>query len=155
MAQTSKPRRCSKFVIFSGLALMCGCSSFDKDWKNVTVNWQPANHTDITGPWEGTWQSDTSNHAGGLRCLITRSGENVFHARFAATYWKIFHFGYEMDLSAEPHMDRVHFQGNADLGWMAGGQYKYDGSANSSDFQCNYQSEHDHGTFTLKRPAEE
>jgi hypothetical protein len=155
MEQTIKPKRCSKLVIFSGLALMCGCSSFDKDWKAATENWQPAGQSDITGPWQGTWQSDSGNHSGGLRCLITRSGENVFHARFDATYWKFLRFGYEMDMSAEPHLDRVHLQGSADLGWMAGGVYRYDGTANSATFQCTYQSENQQGTLTLQRPPEQ
>jgi hypothetical protein len=153
--QTSKPRRCSRLVIFSGLALMCGCSTFDKDWKVAVDSWQPAGHTDITGPWQGTWQSEANTHSGGLRCLITRSGENAYHARFAATYWKIFHFGYEMDLAADPHLDQVHFDGSADLGWLAGGAYRYDGHSNSTDFYCTYHSQHDHGNFTMKRPEEQ
>lgn len=147
-------RRCNPLVVFSGIALLCGCSSFDRDWKVNSAEWRLAAHTDITGPWQGTWQSDASGHSGDLRCLITRTGDTTYHARFAATYWKLFHFGYEMDLTADPHLDQLHFEGQSDLGWLAGGKYQYDGHANSTDLYCTYQSSYDHGHFTMKRPEE-
>jgi len=49
----------------------------------------------------------------------------------------------------------VHFDGEADLGWMAGGVYKYDGHANSTDYFCTYHSSYDNGSFTMKRPEQE
>ena len=147
------PKRCRKFVILSGLALMCGCSSFDRDWKAAASS-KPQSATDMTGRWQGTWASDANGHNGGLRCLITRTGDNAYHARYAATYWSIFHFGYDMDLVAEQEVDAVHFKGEADLGSMAGGVYHYDGHANAADFTATYQSEADHGRFTMKRSSE-
>ena len=83
---------------------MCGCSPFDRDWKSAVDTWKVTDATDITGPWEGTWQSEVGSHSGALRCLITKTGDYEYHARFAATYWKIFHFGYDVNLSAEPHL---------------------------------------------------
>ncbi|HWE97390.1 MAG TPA: hypothetical protein VG269_25755 [Tepidisphaeraceae bacterium] len=148
---SSRPKRCSKFVILSGLALMCGCSSFDRDWK-AAATVKPESPTDMTGRWQGIWASDASSHNGGLRCLITRTGDDTYHARYAATYWSIFHFGYDMDLTAQQQADAVHFQGQADLGSMAGGVYHYDGHANATDFTSTYQSESDHGKFVMKRP---
>jgi len=153
MTQAPKTvRRCSRWIIFSGLLLMCGCSSFDRDWKSAVDTWKVTDSTDITGPWEGTWQSEVGSHSGALRCLITKTGDYEYHARFAATYWRFFHFGYDMNLSAEPHLDRLHFSATTDLGKMAGGIYHYDGNANSSDFESTYHSDYDHGTFTMTRP---
>jgi hypothetical protein len=131
---------------------MCGCSSFDRNWKSAAQTWQPTGHTDLTGPWIGTWRSAVNGHNGALRCLIARTGEYTYHARFAATYWNVFHFGYEFDLAAEPHLDQLHFDGSANLGSLAGGVYEYDGQGDSTEFHCTYHSQYDHGQFDMTRP---
>src|SRR5437588_7523926 len=127
------------FTILS-LLLLTGCSRFDRDWKAAATNWQPAGHTDITGPWQGAWQSESHSSSGPLRRLISKISEQQYHARFAGTYLNAFHFSYDVDLTVEPHLDRLHFMGATDLGAMAGGLYRYDGNANSTDFYCTYHS---------------
>ena len=78
---------------------------------------KPANGTDITGRWTGTWQSD-AGHSGNLRCLISKTDSQTYHARYAATYAGILHFGYEMDLQAQREAEWVKFQGEAEP-WCA------------------------------------
>lgn len=138
-------------IILACVALASGCSPFEHDW-NAAAGAKPADATDITGRWQGTWTSEASGHSGGLRCLITRIDTKTYHARYAATFWSIFHFGYEMDLTAERQVDWVHFQGEADLGAMAGGLYHYDGHANAESYSATYRSSQDHGNFVMKRP---
>src|SRR5579871_5678175 len=123
-----------------------GCSDFDRDW-NAAAAAKPADQTDITGRWEGTWSSDANGHCGGLRCIITRLDPRSYHARYAATYAGIFHFGYEMTLIADKQNDWVQFEGSADLGSMAGGNYHYEGHANAEAFYATYKSSDDHGRF--------
>jgi hypothetical protein len=135
------------------LALVTGCSSFDRDW-NAAASFKPASATDITGRWEGTWQSDVDNHSGGLRGLITQTGKDTYHARYAATYGGILHFNYEMDLTGQQTFDWITFQGSADLGALAGGTYHYEGHATSERFFATYRSADDHGEFNMKRPEE-
>src|SRR5258708_6425094 len=119
-------RQLQSWILILGLSLFCGCSSFDHDW-NAAAGIKPQTPTDMTGRWQGEWISDANAHSGGLRCLITRGEKNTYHARYAATYGGIFHFNYEMDLTAEKQMEWIRFEGQADLGSMAGGIYHYDG----------------------------
>ena len=149
-------RRAIQLSLVPCLFLLCilstGCSRFDRDWKTAVDTWQPADHTDISGPWKGTWQSEMHSSSGQLRCLISKTSDNLYHARFEGTYLNSFRFAYDVDLSTEPHLDRLHFTGATDLGAMAGGLYRYDGNANSTDFYCTYHSNSDHGHFTMTRP---
>jgi hypothetical protein len=137
--------------IFTGILLLSGCSQFERDWEAAAAV-KPADSTDITGRWQGTWSSDASGHNGGLRCLMTRINSKTYHARYAATYFTILHFSYEMDLSADRMPEWVKFEGEADLGAMAGGVYHYEGHANAENFYATYRSNQDHGRFTMKRP---
>ena len=135
------------------IAALCigGCSSFDRDYDAAATT-RPVGPTDITGRWHGIWQSDASGHNGDLRCLVTRLNRNVYHARYAAVFLSIFHFEYEMNLTAAQQGQWVQFNGDADLGAMAGGVYHYEGHADSIGFFATYQCTGDRGRFTLKRP---
>lgn len=146
------PRRCNKLVALTGFSLLLGCSSYESRWKAAAT--RPASAADgLAGRWEGTWQSEANGHSGGLRCIVTRTGDDTFEADYHATYWKIFGFGYAMPLRAgRREGDVVHFNGDADLGWLAGGNYHYDGRATGEEFYCTYRSKSDHGFFKMTRP---
>ena len=121
-----------------------GCSRFNRAWKTATATPPPAR--DISGPWEGSWHSDVNGHHGRLRCVVSRLDEGRYRARYQATYWKIFRFGYTLDLQvAQPSND-------AFLGWWRGGVYHYEGNATPTNFVSTYESEHDHGRFEMMRP---
>lgn len=133
------------------LMLLTGCS-FDHDW-DAAASHVPSSGADITGRWRGTWTSQADGHTGDLRCLITQKDEHTYHARFVATYAGFMHFGYELDLIGDKRMDEwVTFQGHANLGFLAGGEYRYEGLANSAKFICDYTSSADHGQFNMSRP---
>ena len=138
-------------VIFASLSLLCGCSTFEHDWE-AAASAKPIGRADMTGRWQGTWASEADTHTGGLRCLITRLDDTTYHARYAATFWGIFHFSYEMDLTAKQLPDHVIFEGEADLGAMAGGVYHYEGHADAENYEATYRCSVDHGKFTMKRP---
>jgi len=139
-------------LVVASLLLFTGCSHFDHDWA-ATAGIQPNGLQDITGRWQGTWQSAADGHSGGLRCIVTRVNETTYHAAFFATYASILHFTYDMNLSAHPQGEVMIFEGQSDLGPLAGGLYHYDGHANSTDFFANYKCSYDNGTFTMKRPG--
>jgi hypothetical protein len=44
------------------------------------------------------------------------------------------------------------FDGEADLGWLAGGQFRCEGTASTNGLRAAYESKRDRGTFTLSRP---
>ena len=152
MLAAAAGRRCSWLVALTGLCLLAGCASYETRWKAAAA--QPPPTDSIEGRWQGKWQSDASGHTGGLRCILTRTGPDTYHADYHATYASIFTFGYDMPLNAGRHEGPiVYFTGAADLGWLAGGEYRYDGYATPAEYFCRYRSGNDHGTFRLTRPA--
>jgi hypothetical protein len=130
--------------------LLCGCSTFNRDWKKAAR--QPVPAGSIEGRWDGKWLSGVNGHTGRLRCLLTRGDDRRYQARFRATYWKVFRYSYAVSLRFEPREGEWHFTGDEDLGKLAGGIYHYEGRATATDFFSTYQSKYDHGTFQLQRP---
>jgi hypothetical protein len=132
--------------------LLCagGCTSFDHDWHKATSSSSP---DDLQGRWQGTWLSDVNGHNGELRCLITKTSDGFYRARFHARYQRVLSFGYTVPLKAEPVTNGFKFSGDADLGWLKGGIYHYEGNATATNFFSTYGCKYDHGTFQMSRPT--
>jgi hypothetical protein len=129
--------------------MACGCSSFNRDWQRAAT--QPVSTNDLAGRWQGTWLSDVNGHTEQLRCLMSRVSDTNYSARFQAKYRKIFRitFSYTVPLVVERREDGFQFQGEADLGWMAGGVYHYRGHADATNFLSTYECKYDQGTFRM------
>ena len=127
-----------------------GCSSYNRDWRNAGST--PVSLTSADGRWEGTWISEKNGHGGKLRCLMTPVTNLLYNARYRATYGGIFHFTYTARLTLEPHDTGWEFNGQADLGKLAGGVYYYEGRATSNRLLSSYSSKYDNGQFDLIRP---
>ncbi len=134
-------------VVIIGLS---GCSSFHRDWRKASAT--PALAGSIEGRWQGSWVSGVNRHQGRLRCLVSQLDRGHYQARFHAKYRKILSFGYTVLLAVEEHDGACKFQGGADLGRLAGGQYQYEGTATPANFFSTYRSQYDHGTFQMMRP---
>lgn len=134
------------------LLLLGGCSNFNKDFEAERA--APISPSGITGAWQGTWQSEASDHKGTLRAIVTQTTPNIFHIRYRATYGpgQIITFEYSLDFPVQRQGQEYQFTGSADLGWTAGGVYTYQGHASPTDFFSTYKSSADSGTYTLKRP---
>ena len=132
------------------LSFLCGCSSFNRDWRRATV--PPPSENSIEGRWEGRWISEVNGHNGALRCLMLQETNSLYQARFRATYGGIFHFSYTARLETQPHYGGFELNGEANLGRLAGGVYYYEGRATPTNLVCTYRSKYDHGTFDLRRP---
>jgi hypothetical protein len=92
------------------------------------------------GRWEGTWRSESNGHSGALRCVLTQKQDGTFAARFHAIYRKFLRFGYTVPLNVAPDSSGVfRFNGDANLGWWAGGAYHYEGGAIETNFLSTYQ----------------
>ena len=130
--------------------LLSGCSSFDRQWKQASA--QPAPGADILGRWQGTWKSDASGHNDPLRCLITRTDQGEYQARFHAKYHTVLTFGYTVKLQVTQSGENFQFRGDANLHWWAGGMYDYEGKATATNFFSTYRCKYDHGTFQMTRP---
>lgn len=110
----------------------------------------------MAGPWDGEWRSDANGHHGRLRCLMSPLSDEAWQARFHAKY-KIFKFipisfGYTVELTGKETNGHHTFQGEEDLGKLAGGIYHYEGEATAEEFFSTYRSQYDHGTFHMRRP---
>ncbi len=127
-----------------------GCSTFNHDWKAAAAEPVPAN--DIAGRWQGTWRSEVNGHTDKLRCLVTAQSATNYQARFHAKYRKILGFGYTVNLSVKESPGAFQFQGEADLGKLAGGVYQYVGEATATNFFSTYRCKYDHGIFQMGRP---
>lgn len=129
---------------------VCGCSTFNRDWRNAAQ--QPAPPNSIEGRWEGAWTSDVNGHTGKLRCLLSHESDSLYRAWFRATYWKVFRFGYAVTLEVQERQGTWLFSGEENLGKMAGGVYHYEGRATPTNFHLTYRSKYDHGVFEMRRP---
>ena len=112
----------------------------------------PAGSDGIEGAWQGRWMSEANGHNGNLRCLVVKTNDGTYLARFHAKYEKILSFGYTVPFKAERSAGEFRFSGEANLGRLAGGVYRYDGHADGTNFFSNYSSKYDQGTFQMKRP---
>ncbi len=132
------------------LFVLTGCCSFERDWRTCGSYVSPAN--DLAGCWEGRWHSDKNGHNGTLRAIITKQGENEYHARFKATFAWILPYRFEIPLAVSEEGGVAAFESQADLGKLAGGVYSYAGQADGCEFVATYcASGGDHGTFTMRR----
>jgi hypothetical protein len=123
-----------------------GCSSFNAAWRQSAFS-EPKE--ELQGRWQGVWKSQATGHTDKLRCLIAKMQDGTYSARFHAKYKKVLSFGYTVPLKAEREDGTWKFEGQADLGWLAGGVYRYEGSATGTNFFSTYTSKYDHGTFEM------
>jgi hypothetical protein len=93
-----------------------------------------------------------NGHTGRLRCLLRRDTAGQYQARFHAKYKRIFSFGYTVPLTVKATNHVFGFQGEANLGWYAGGLYHYEGQMSPTNFLSTYRCPADHGTFQMTRP---
>ena len=130
-----------------------GCSSFDHAWRAAGKS--PEASDSIAGRWQGTWRSDANGHADELRCLLTPLTNGFYSARYHARYRRglfRFSFGYTASLSVRRGEGSSKFEGRADLGWLAGGAYRYKGTVSATNFFSTYDSKYDRGVFQMTRP---
>ena len=141
----------SPLVLFGVLAFLeNGCSNFNHEWRKAVASPVPIDN--IQGAWQGQWISDANGHNGELRCIVAKTNDETYLARFHAKYATIFSFGYTVPVKVERSPAAFQFSGEANLGPFAGGVYRYDGHADATNFFSNYSSKYDHGTFQMKRP---
>ena len=132
-----------------GLVLLAGCGGFGGDWKRAALEPRPMDG--IAGRWEGAWHSEKNGHDGRLRCIMAPSTNGAYNAAFHAKYWNIFSFSYAVPLHVQATNTGFRFQGEANLGKMAGGVYHYSGTVSGTNWQSTYKSRYDHGRFQMSR----
>ena len=125
-------------------AVTSNCSDFE-------TAWQSARNQGLEGHWIGEWHSDVNEHHGELRCVLQQIDENHFRAFANAKYAKFMRVCYTVELRFEQMAECLHLEGEADLGELAGGVYRYDGVLTATEFNCRYECKYDRGAFSLRR----
>lgn len=133
------------------LLFATGCSSFNRDYQQALL--KGASKDSIEGPWTGSWLSDKNGHHGELRGVITKLEGDRYETRFKAKFWKIFSYASEAEFEMQPHNEGFEFFGTKQLGWLAGGEYTYEGRVSPEKFYSTYKNKWDHGTFQMERPS--
>ena len=127
--------------------LCSGCSTFNREWRQT-----PATATDpIEGRWQGHWLSSSNGHNGKLRCLISKLDNSSYQCRYRANYKWLLRFEYAVPVTVRQEGGIYHFDGQADLGKLAGGIYTYQGTIDGDAFRATYDSRYDKGVFEMSR----
>jgi len=135
--------------IFRGIghalaAITTNCSEFTSAWDNH------AECKEIEGRWRGKWISEVNGHHGVLRCVLRQTDNDRLSAIFHAEYSRFLRVCYAVELRQIRSGDRFQLVGEADLGGLAGGVYRYEGELSQNHFVCNYSCRYDRGRFDLK-----
>lgn len=134
-------------LLVASTCALTGCA-FEREWQAAQSYSWPEN--ELAGCWEGNWHSNWNGHEGGLRAIVTKQGDNYYHAQFHATYLKVVPFEFELPMLVTDDGQIYTFEGDADLGLLAGGKYVYNGTAHDGQFHAEYSAENsDHGIFTM------
>jgi hypothetical protein len=133
--------------------LATGCCSFERQWHDLRTCGLacPGSQTGPEGLWEGEWESCVNGHHGKLRAIVVRCDDATYEARFHATFLGCIPYESTVRLAASPTAGGSSFQGQADLGWLAGGLYTYRGWTDACRFESSYCCEQDHGFFHMTR----
>ena len=132
-----------------GLLFLSGCSTFESDWRAAQTFAHPAE--DISGCWEGTWESETSGRHGKLRAIITRQDADSYDVEIRTKYARILPVHFEVPVEVHDQGGFHLMQGEADLGWMAGGVFTYTGQSDPREFVCTYREGTDQGIIRMTR----
>jgi hypothetical protein len=165
----SRRRRfCSVIVMIALCAGAAGGCSFDRRWRQLshddfakrnalaTTAESVAPIDPLAGRWDGKWTSEQDGHSGRLRAIVDRVDDTTYHIEYDGWFFGLLRFTHGMDVTATRADDgkTAHFEGHEDLGALAGGVYRYAGTADGRQFTSTYQSSADHGRFEMHRPEE-
>jgi len=143
-------RRLLAGTLLALLASGCGAIGFQRAWAAFDA---PAEPDGMQGRWAGEWRSAWNGHSGGLRCLLTRADELHYRADFYSTYASLLYFRYQTVFHVLATDDgTLRFRGQQDLGSLAGGLYRYEGTVTGDQFAATFEAENgDHGVFEMQR----
>lgn len=127
------------------------CTSFTRSWNEGLGRLAPARDR-LEGCWEGEWRSDAEADPGRLMAVIMKTALGLYEAKFRAKVAKVFNFNSIVPLKVEDTSAEVwRFGGEKDLGFLAGGVYRHDGTSDGTTYESRYTSADHRGTFKMKR----
>ena len=138
-------------LITATILSLPACTSFTRSW-NESVGRAAEAGDRLEGCWEGEWQDDAEADPGRLMAVITRTGPGRYEARFRAKVARIFNHHSIVPLEVVDTAAEVwRFGGEKDLGFIAGGVYRHEGTSDGAVYESRYTSADHRGTFRMKR----
>lgn len=135
------------------MSFVSGCSTlYNSKWKQAGQETNPT--VEVHRLWEGTWTSDVNQHQGRLRCIVSEPSAGQFDLHFWAT-WSVFAGAYHVSATVESTESGYAFSGEKNLGKLAGGIYRFEGTIEGEAFESRYMSNKDQGRFSLTRAPSE
>ena len=106
---------------------------------------------DLSGCWQGHWESCGTGHQGPLNATFCRVDASHYRVDFSGRFFKLVPFRYSVTLTVvADHGDSVELAGSSYLGRLVG-TFSYRATANGCSFVANYSSCKDQGKFVLSR----
>jgi hypothetical protein len=133
-------------------ALFNNRADFQRRWNDPAA--QSKTNNGLEGRWQGEWVSEANGHRGALKCLLTKMESEEYQATFYAVYARFLSVCYSAPLHGRHSDGKLKLEGQADLGQLAGGVYRYAGEADETAFNCTYRCKYDHGTFHLRKAVQ-
>lgn len=110
-----------------------------------------AEATDLTGSWQGGWNSCQTGHKGVLRATFCRVSPTAYQVDFKGRFFKVFPFRYSVVLNVVyDDGQTVRLQGSSYLGRMFGTFY-YSATVTNGCFNASYTSCKDNGWFRMTK----
>jgi len=111
----------------------------------------PAQATDLSGCWAGSWQSCSTGHSGVLKATFTKCGDTQYRVEFSGRFFKILPFRYFVTLDVvEDTGESVTLGGSSYLGRLFG-KFRYTAESDGCNFSASYSSKNDSGKFVMRR----
>ena len=143
--------RCLLLLLAFGLS-SCAGARFDHEWKRGSV--QKAQ--DLTGNWEGKWQSQSNGHTGRLRCIVkpVEGSRDDYSFQYQAFWGRFLQGIFTIQcktLRTDPQKWKV--SGSKNLGKWLGGEFSHQAEITPQVIHAKYHSQLDHGVMDLRRPG--
>jgi len=107
--------------------------------------------TDLSGHWEGSWQSCGTGHKGVLRADFCKLNSTQYQVNFRGRFFKVFPFRYSVVLNVvSDDGQTVQLQGSSYLGRMFG-TFHYNATVTNGCFNSSYTSCKDNGWFRMSK----
>ena len=145
-----KLRHFALALILASFLSSCAGPGFNKKWEAALAE-HPAPHTEITGPWQGSWESDANGHSGKLKAIVDEAGEDTYNFQYWATWGRVMSGTFELESTGETSGGVTRVTGQKKLGPF--GRYNHEAEITPNAFKAKFSSDKKNlGNFELSRP---
>lgn len=109
----------------------------------------------LEGRWVGRWTVGSPEHGDKMRAIVVRVSDAKYRATFDSLYAGALHFVYTAELDVVTQADgTLRFTGEEDLGPLAGGVFRYEGTCDGIHWKSTFRASSYDGTYEMIRVAD-